>query len=251
LLNVRLRFYAQLNDFLEVGQRQRTFAHALRERASIKDVIESLGPPHTEIGLILVDGGPVGFDYVVRGGERISVYPPFGALAIPPAMQLQPALTGEAHFVLDVHLGKLAAYLRTLGFDALYPEEHDDAYLAEISAREGRVMLSRDRGLLKRNAITYGYYVRATEPRQQVIEVLRRYDLFEEIEPFRRCVNCNGRLVPVAKSEIADRLQPDTRRYYDEFRLCEACSRIYWKGSHYERMQQFIDWVRAQAALST
>lgn len=234
------RFYAELNSFLPRHKRQVTFAHPFKDRASIKDLIEAQGVPHTEVDLILVRGEPVNFSYLVRDGDRISVYPIFRSIDIAPPVRLQPQPPGEPGFVLDTHLGRLAAYLRMLGFDTLYRNDYADDELARISHDEQRVLLTRDRGLLKRSAITYGYYVRETDPPQQVVEVLRRFGLFGAIAPFRRCIHCNGITRPVPKQAIDARLPPRTRDYYDEFHVCQACDRIYWKGTHYQRMQRFI-----------
>jgi hypothetical protein len=152
----------------------------------------------------------------------------------------------QTRFVLDVHLGKLAEYLRLLGFDTLYCNQADDQELAVLSSQEGRILLTQDRGLLKRSLVTHGYFVRDTDPQQQLVEVLQRFDLQTAIAPFQRCLRCNGLLEPVAKAAISDRLLPKTREHYDEFRICSNCERIYWKGSHYERMQQFINNILQQ-----
>jgi uncharacterized protein with PIN domain len=234
------RFYAELNDFLPHARRQKPFPHDFEGRVSIKDMIESLGVPHTEVDLILVDGESVDFSYLVQDGDRVSVYPVFESFDITPLLRVRPKPLREPKFVLDVHLGRLASYLRMLGFDTLFPENYDDENLARISAAEHRTLLTRDRGLLKRKMVTHGYCVRETNYRKQVAEVLRRFDLYRLIAPFRRCVHCNGLLEPVRKADILDRLKPDTQTYYDEFRRCPACDRIYWKGTHYRRMAQFI-----------
>lgn len=241
-----VRFYADLNHFLPPPQRQKRCTHDFVGRVSIKDMIEALGVPHTEIEYLLVNDQPVGFDYLLADGDMISAYPAFYTLDMDPLVQVRPALPAEVRFVLDVHLGRLGTYLRTLGFDSLVPENIDDGYLAELAAREDRVMLTRDRGLLKRRVVIYGYYVRATQPRAQIVEVLRRLRLADRVKPFTRCTRCNGLLVDVPKESILDRLQPDTRRYYDEFRLCESCNQIYWRGSHYDRMKRFIADVLAE-----
>jgi uncharacterized protein with PIN domain len=237
------RFYAELNDFLPPDKKQRTFSHSFELNASVKDMIEALGVPHTEVDLILVNGQSVDFSYLVQDGDQISVYPVFESLDITPLMRVRPQPLRETCFVLDVHLGRLTTYLRMLGFDALYRNDYADEELAHVSSSQGRVLLTRDRGLLKRSIVTHGYCLRATNPRQQVLEVLRRYDLFKSIKPFQRCLHCNGLLQPVDKAAISHRLLPKTRQYYDEFRRCQGCDRIYWKGSHYQRMQQFIDSV--------
>ena len=237
------RFYAELNDFLPPEKRQRTFTHSFELSPSVKDMIEALGVPHTEVDLILVNGQSVDFSYLVRDDDRISVYPVFEALDITPLVRLRPQPLRETRFVLDVHLGRLTTYLRMLGFDALYRSDFADEELARISSSEGRILLTRDRGLLKRSIVTHGYCLRTTNPRQQLVEILRRFDLFESVKPFQRCLHCNGLLQPVNKADISDRLLPQTRQYYDEFHRCQACDRIYWKGSNYQRMRQFIESV--------
>ena len=238
--SAQFRFYAELNDFLPQDKRQRTFVHRFGLSPSVKDMIEALGVPHTEVDLILVNGRSVDFSYQVRNGDQISVYPVFESIDISPLVRVRPQPLRESRFVLDVHLGRLATYLRMLGFDTLYRNDYTDAELARTSGSEGRILLSRDRGLLKRSLVTHGYCLRATDPRQQLIEVLRRFDLAGSIEPFRRCLRCNGLLQPVEKAAIAERLQPKIRQHYDVFRCCCSCDRIYWPGSHYERMQRFI-----------
>jgi uncharacterized protein with PIN domain len=238
------RFYADLNGFLPHSQRQRDVLHLFEDRASIKDRVESLGVPHTEIDLLLVNGEPVSFEYIVQPDDRVSVYPPFTALDISGLTQVRPDPPPAPRFVLDVHLGKLATYLRLLGFDALFPEDYDDANLARISAEEGRIMLTRDRGLLKRGNVTHGYCLRSTDSRRQLLEVLRRYGLADAIRPFTRCLRCNGQLEPVPKAAIADRLEPGTREHYADFRRCRVCGQIYWQGAHFARLQAFV-----QAAL--
>lgn len=245
MAEAQFRFYAELNFFLPEDRRQVPFVHRFEGRAAVKDMIESFGVPHTEIDLILANGESVDFSYLVQDGDRLSVYPEFQALDITPLVHLRPQPLREPRFVLDVHLGRLASYLRMLGFDTLFPENYDDEHLAAISGAQRRTLLTRDRGLLKRKNVTRGYYVRATNSREQVIEVVRRFDLFRLIAPFKRCVTCNGLLVPVDKDAIRDRLEPDTQAYYDDFRMCEDCGQVFWQGTHFARMQAFIDEIRS------
>ena len=236
-------FHGALNDFL-ASRRQRSAAgFSFEGRPSVKDVIESLGVPHTEVDVIVVNGVSVDFMYLVQDGDRIDVYPFFSLPDVRPLVHLRPALAGEARFVLDQHLGKLAMYLRLLGFDTLYRNDYHDAELAQVSSAQQRILLTRDRGLLKRGMVDYGYFVRETEPRPQVVEIVRRYELAGSITPFRRCLRCNGLLEQVAKDEIAGQLAAKTREFYDDFRRCTACGQIYWRGSHYDRLRQFIDQV--------
>jgi uncharacterized protein with PIN domain len=244
---VWFRFYAELNDFLPAVKRQVAFAHAFEGRVSIKHLIEALGVPHPEVELVLVNGRSVDFSYLVQDGDRISVYPVFESMDITPLVRVRPEPLREPRFVLDTHLGRLAAYLRMLGFDTVYRNDYADEELARISSQEGRILLTRDRGLLKRSEVTHGYCVRGTNPRQQMVEVLRRFDLFQAVKPFSRCMRCNGALEDVPKEAIVDRLPPLTQEYYDEFCVCSRCNRIYWQGSHYERMEKLVAWVREQS----
>ena len=191
----------------------------------MKDVIESLGVPHTEVDLILVNGASVGFDYLVRDGDRVSVYPVFESLDITPLVRVRPQPLRETRFVLDIHLGKLAVFLRMLGFDSLYRNDYRDDELARISHAEGRILLTRDRGLLKRSLVTHGYLVRSDDPREQLAEVIHRFDLRDAIQPLERCLRCNGELEPVAKEEVADRLPPRTREHYDTFSAAARAAR--------------------------
>lgn len=249
MILLSLRFYAELNDFLPSERRQATLDCALKERGSVKDVIEAQGVPHTEVDLILANGESVGFGYQVQDGDRIAVYPAFRSLDVGPESRVRPVPLAEPRFVLDQHLGKLAAGLRLLGFDTLYRNDYHDDELAQISAGEQRILLTRDRGLLKRGRVTYGYYVWATDPERQIEEVVRRFRLGKKVAPFQRCLRCNGLLTPVEKAAVQDQLEPMTDRVFHEFAACQACGQVYWKGSHYERMQRLVARVIAQRSI--
>lgn len=235
------RFYAELNDLLPLPNRGQTLTYAFETAWSVKDAIEAFGVPHTEVDLILANGEPTAFSYLLRDGDAVSVYPVFRSLNLTSQTRLQPRSEGEIRFVLDTHLGKLTAHLRMLGFDALYRSDCQDEELAHISISEQRTLLSRDRGLLKRSVVTHGYLVREAQPEQQLMEVVRRFDLARLITPFRRCLRCNALLRPVAKEQISERLLPDTRRRYHQFHHCPECDRVYWMGSHYQRMTRLIE----------
>jgi uncharacterized protein with PIN domain len=235
------RFYAQLNDFLPEDQRQVSFGVLFDGRISVKHLVESLGVPHSEIDLIIVNGDSEDFSYLVQNGDVVSVYPLFESIDISTIGRLRPKPFRNARFVLDTHLGQLATYLRLLGFDTLYRNNFGDAELARISSEQRRILLTRDRGLLKRSLVTHGYFVREIDPDLQIREVISRLDLKGAIVPFQRCLKCNGALESIDKEAIIDRLEHDTSSYFDEFRICLSCSQIYWKGSHYERMQRFLD----------
>lgn len=240
-----VRFYSELNEFVAAWRRGRTTSYDFEVSGSVKDLIEALGVPHTEVDLVLANGESVDFSYRVKDGDRISVYPPFEAMDISPLLRLRPQPLRDLRFVADGHLGRLAAYLRMAGFDTVYRNDYQDEELASISASEKRILLTRDRGLLKRTVVTRGYCVRATNSREQFAEVLQRFDLAGLVTPFRRCVHCNELLQPTRKELITRRLQPETKLHYEEFSTCPACHRVYWKGSHYRRMLQLIDSVIA------
>jgi len=244
------RFYAELNFFLPVTRRYREIAIDFDAHQTVKHLIESLGVPHTEVDLILVNGASVDFGYQPRQGDRISVFPVFETLEISPLSRVRTKALRDPKFVLDTHLGRLAAYLRLLGFDALYRNDYEDETLADVASREKRILLTRDRGLLKRNQVTHGYCLRSTNSRQQAVEVLRRFDLVKRAQPFQRCARCNTPLQPVEKSEILEQLNPNTRKYFHEFKRCPGCSQIYWKGSHYIRMNLLIEGMLQEANLS-
>ena len=234
------RFYRELNDFLPRPLRQRQFTRDFVTLGSIKDAIETVGVPHTEIDLILVNGESVGFDYQPKDGDRVSVYPLFEALDISEVTRLRPAPLREPKFVLDCHLGRLARYLRMLGFDSLFYGHCSDARLVEISVEQQRILLTRDLGLLKRKALTHALYVRATRPRKQLSELVRKLQLQSNFRPFSRCTLCNGELEKVAKDTVWQQIPENSRRAFSEFARCRHCHRVYWKGSHYARMQRLV-----------
>lgn len=238
---VTVRAYAELNDFWEADSRGRDVRRPIQSHQTVKDVLEASGIPHTEIDLILVNGDPVSFQHRPAVGDRIAVYPMFEALDIGATARLRPEPLRHPRFVVDVNLGRLARLLRVLGFDVWWSSDADDQTLADISLDQQRILLTRDRGLLKRRTITHGLFVHSQHPEEQTLEVLRRLDLRRRIKPFTRCVRCNGQLAAVAKDEVIDQLEPLTRRYYDEFSRCPECGRIYWAGSHFDKLSRLVD----------
>lgn len=235
------RFYGPLNDFLAPVQKQGTLVCAFAERSSVKDLIEALGVPHPEIDRIVVNGASVGFGYRVNDGDRVAVYPGWRNVDPGSDGRVSPPRQERPSFVADVHLGQLAAYLRFAGFDTLYRNDYSDADIAAVSADEDRVLLTRDVGVLKRSNVARGYFVRATHPGRQLVEVLRQFDAAARASPFTRCVRCNSMLRPVARDEVLELLPPRTRQEHREFFQCPTCARIYWKGSHYSRVRAFLD----------
>ncbi|MFO7780684.1 MAG: Mut7-C RNAse domain-containing protein [Spirochaetia bacterium] len=239
----RIRLYEELNRFTSRGEESedREYRTEFIGNPGVKDLIESLGVPHTEVDMILVDGESVGFDYRVQDGDRIAVYPVFESFDVGEVSRVRATPLREPRFILDVHLGKLARLLRMLGFDTLYDNSWDDPEIVERGLAANRIILTRDAGILKRREVTHGYLVRSDCPLEQAAEVLRRFDLSGRIEPFRRCMACNGLIEPVSREEVEDDLLPGTRQNYDEFYRCSSCGRVYWRGSHYQAMCEKIE----------
>jgi hypothetical protein len=231
------RFYEELNDLLPAERRQRSFVCAFCDDPAIKDVIEAIGVPHTEVDLILVNGESVAFDYRLQAGDRVSVYPVFESFDIGSVTRLRPEPLREPMFVCDVHLGKLAKRLRLLGFDVAYRNTATDPEVVETALTEHRIILTQDRGMLKFKRVTHGYLVRSPHVAEQVMEVLTRFDLVSHVAPFSRCTRCNGLIHVVDKADVQGELPPRTREHYHEFFRCEACGKLYWKGSHFSRME--------------
>ena len=244
--HVNVRAYAELNDFLGPELRGVTVRRPFRTHQTVKDVLEAMGIPHTEVDLILVNGNAEDFTHRPASGDRIAVYPMFEALDIGSTARLRPVPLRDPRFVVDVNLGRLARLLRVLGFDVWWSSDADDQSLVDISLEQQRILLTRDRALLKRRIITHGLFVHSDNPEEQTIEVLRRLDLGQRLAPLTRCVRCNGRLVAVAKEEVIDRLEPLTRRYYSDFSRCEECGRIYWPGSHHAGLVGLVERLREQ-----
>lgn len=231
------RFYEELNDFLAPALRRRTFAHAFDDTPAVKDRIESLGVPHTEVDLILVDGEPAGFGHRLHGGERVAVYPVFECFDVSGLGGLRPRPLREPRFALDMHLGRLAGYLRLLGFDSTYRNDVSDDELLALARDEHRIVLSRDTGLLKRRELTHGAFVHATDPRRQLREVIDRFQLESRIAPFTRCARCNAGVESIAP-EDADDAPPAVSRDKAAFSRCTGCRQLYWRGSHPSRLRQ-------------
>lgn len=235
------RFYEELNDFLPPDQRKQTITHMFTGHPGIKDPIEAIGIPHSEIELIVVNDQSVGFDYQLKHNDRVAVYPMFESMDVTSLVRLRVKPLRKTAFVVDVNLGKLTRYLRQCGFDAVYSNKYSDREVVDVSLSELRIILTRDRRLLYHKSITHGYWVRAVDPEEQLKEVICRFDLYDNIQPFHRCIECNGDIESVPKERIIDQLEPLTIKYYREFHQCLNCGRIYWKGSHYQHMLQRLE----------
>ena len=247
MFRVELRFYEELNRFLPRPVRKRSFETTFSEPRSVKDLIESQGVPHTEVDLILVNGQPEDFGYRVRDGDRISVYPTFESIDISGVSGLRRPPLRQPRFLADVHLGKLARRLGLLGFDCELDGDADDAELARRSAREHRILLTRDRGLLKRAVVTHGMYLHSDVPDRQTVQVLRRLDLAEKAQPFSRCLRCNGDLRRVPAASVRDRVPRETQRVVETFYRCDSCGHVYWKGAHWRKLQHIVETALARA----
>ena len=235
------RFYEELNDFLPKEKRKSRFEHSFIDRSSVKDMIESLGVPHTEVDLILVNGKSVDFSYIINDRDDISVYPVFESLDISDIQHLRAKPLRNKKFVLDVHLGTLARYLRMIGFDTSYKNNYNDDEIVDVSLKEKRTILTRDKGILKRNAVTHGYWIRNQSPGLQLKEVAERFGLKKQIREFERCLECNSQLVKIDKEKILDRLPLKVRQRQNNFWYCKNCDNIYWRGTHFEKMKEIIN----------
>ena len=241
---VRLCFHGDLHVFLGPRRGEALVERQLKEKTSIKDVIESCGVPHPEVDLILIDEKAVGFDHTLASDAKVEVFPIENCGPFHTEKRLQTARIFR--FVADVHLGGLARNLRLLGFDVSYDQHADDRQLLEIMARENRALLTRDRRLLMHRIVQHGYFPRSQNPEEQTIEVIRRFDLAELTAPFTRCLRCNGPLEEVQKAEIMEKLEPLTKIYYNQFRRCPDCEQIYWPGSHFSKLQKRIEEIRSR-----
>jgi uncharacterized protein with PIN domain len=233
------RFYADLNDFLEPSRKGQWSTYRFAEPPGIKDPIEALGVPHTDVELIVVNGRSEDFAYQLQNGDQVAVYPRFFKFDTRSLKALREPLT-EPAFVLDVHLGKLAKNLRLLGIDVVYRNDLDDPELVAIAEGENRALLTRDRRLLFHKRVVHGRFVRNTDPLAQTREIINHFSLESFVRPFTRCMSCNGWVAVVQKEEILSEIYPKTARYYDEFFRCRECSKVYWKGPHFRNLMDFL-----------
>ncbi|QYY31837.1 MULTISPECIES: Mut7-C RNAse domain-containing protein [Cupriavidus] len=241
MVTATFRFYEELNDFLAPDQRRRDLSCPCARAATVKHMIEALGVPHTEVELILVNGESSGFDRMLEDGDRVSVYPKFESLDVSPLLRVRAHPLRIMRFVADAHLGGLAHLLRMMGFDTLYDNHFEDSEIERIAEREGRIVLTRDRELLKRRGITHGCYVRAIKSTPQVREIFQRLDLARSARPFSLCLDCNVPLQPVARDVVADRVPPAVLERHDRFVTCDGCRRVFWEGSHWRCMRALVD----------
>ena len=241
---VTVRFYGSLNDFLAPERRGVELVHTVNGHSSVKDLIESLGPPHPEVDVVLVNGEAVGFSHRVEHGQRLAVYPAFASIDVTPLVRVGPPPLPELRFLLDVGLGRLAGLLRMLGFDTLWRNDYADDELARISHDEQRILLTRDLGVLKRSEVVHGYFPRETDPSRQLVEVVRRFRLTGLMRPFTRCLACNALLSAASPEEVQGRVPERVHATFTRFQRCPECKRVFWAGSHHAHMQSIIDKLR-------
>ncbi|MFC6999402.1 Mut7-C RNAse domain-containing protein [Rufibacter roseus] len=233
-------FHGVLQDFLPKQQKGKSVSCSYASWPAVKDAIEAVGVPHPEVAAILVDGQPVNFSFLLQGQVKVDVYSSDFLPDIPEAYWLRSPVPVPVRFVLDVHLGKLARLLRMLGFDSFYDNSYADAAIAKLAEAEDRVVLTRDIGLLKHKIIKWGYWLRSQQPETQLREVIKRYSLQNQFRPFSRCLACNAQIVKVPKAEVEHQLPLKTKQYFNQFYQCLGCGNVYWKGSHFDRMQELV-----------
>lgn len=236
-----VKFFGSLNDFPALLGSESEVEYRFTGAPAVKDAIEAIGVPHPEVDVLLVNGAPVDFFYSLQTGDKVEVHPTDAGREWPEGYSLQAKHPAPDRFVLDVHLGKLARALRMLGFDTCYQNDYSDKTIAHIAETEKRIVLTRDVGLLKHKNIRWGYWLRSQHTGEQLTEVISYYKLRHRFSPFTRCLACNGCIAEVPKDSVLEQLPPKTRLYFNAFFQCDSCQRVYWKGSHYERMQRFIE----------
>ncbi len=234
------RFYEELNDFLPDAKKKRSFIYHFNGNPSIKDAIEAHNVPHIEVDLIVVNGNTVGFDYLLQEGDRVAVYPVFESFDISGIKPSNNPPLRTVKFVNDVHLGKLTRLLRMIGFDTLYRNDLEDAEIIDIAINQHRIILTRDLGILKNKKVKKGYYIRSQQPKEQLKEVISRFQLQKRLKFLSRCIICNGIIRKTDKNSIESYLKPGTNKYFNDFYRCSGCGKIYWEGSHFNKMKNFF-----------
>lgn len=238
---IQVRCFAELNDYLPNHQRYNTFSLSVSQPCSVQHLVDLINIPSVNIDLVLVNGQSVTLEYVLQENDLVSIYPIFETFDISNITKVRKTPLRSPKFVLDVHLGKLAHLLRMLGFDAAYKNNFTDNMLIDISTKEKRILLSKDKTLINTNTLSHAYLIKNKEPRLQLLEILDKLDLYTLINPFTRCIECNSLLQKVDKKIIFARIPEAVRNWCNEYYICLSCNRIYWKGSHYKHMNSYIE----------
>ncbi len=240
LKTITVRCFAELNDFMPAEKKQTPFSLTLKEPVTIGEVAEILGIPLSEVDLVTVNGKPAARSYRPLDNDYIAIYPVFENFDISSLQTAQKQPLRISRFILDAHLGKLARYLRMLGFDTLYRNDYSDREIIETARDEMRIILTRDKLLLQSSRVDHGYYVRSVEKHAQLTEVVKKFDLFSQFRSFTRCMTCNSELLAVHKETIRERIDPGIYRCFDTFYHCPRCDKYFWRGSHFIRMERLI-----------
>ncbi len=240
---VTFRFYEELNDFLPVMRQKTDFEIDFKSKRSIKDMIEALGVPHTEVDLILINGKSVDFNYIIKAEDRVSVYPVFESLNIENVTHLRKIPLRCTKFIANVNLGETTKYMRLLGLDVYYDPSLSAQEIIKISKNENRIILTKSRKLLKFKEVSHGIFIRPGKTEDQLRRIIDFLDIKNQVRPFSRCLLCNKLLEKIPKEKILDRIPPKAKELYDEYNHCTSCDRIYWKGSHLIKLQNVIDQI--------
>lgn len=235
-----MRFYEELNDLLPPHWRKCDIPLQFQAPCPVRHLIETC-VPHTEVELVLLGGQSVGLEAPVRDGDRVSVYPMFESLDVSPLVRLRDRPLREPRFVADAHLGRLARYLRLLGFDTLFQNDPGDALLASQAGDGRRILLTRDRALLMRREVTHGCYIRPCKPLEQLTYTLGRCDLYRLVRPFTRCMECNGLLEQADKQSVRAQVPVRSLTLQERFWRCRGCGKVYWCGSHCHRLERLVE----------
>lgn len=238
-----IKFHGRLSKLLPSKSRK-FILHQFIDQTSIKDLIESFNIPHTEVDVILVNKKSVNFDYLIQNGDKIEVFPDKTKCSKYGVTSLKPKIKGEPKFVADVHLGGLVKLMRMFGLDVLYNNNYTDDEIIEISKKEKRIILTRDVGILKQKCVRYGHYVIETEPEKQLKELFKFFNIKKFINPFSRCLNCGTKLKRISREKVFKRLKNFKFEKGMLFYYCTSCDKIYWKGSHYDKMKKKINYLK-------
>jgi len=246
IIQISVRWYGELNDTLPAEQQYVPSHHRVESGVTAGEFVSQCGIPFESIDLVLVNGVSVDSHYQLKNDDHVSFFPVFESFDISSVSKVREKPLRQPKFVLDVHLGKLAYHLRMLGFDTLYANNYTDDVLCRISLQEHRTLLSKDTSLIETGSLTHAYLVKNKNPRLQLIEVLDRFQLFSLTAPFTRCIECNSVLQTIEKESILSRIPEKVQEWFNEYLWCRTCDRIYWKGSHYQKMQEFISTLPTQ-----
>jgi uncharacterized protein len=235
-----VRVYEELNAFLPSHQQKKDFTIQIDSNTQIQELLDILKLPISKVDLILLNGESAGLDYQLNAGDRISIYPVFETFNIDSINRLREIPLRRLRFACDVHLGKLAKYLRMLGLDVFYKNDIYYYQIINLSLEQERIILTKDNELVKDKRITRAYLVKQSNPRMQLFEIISYFDLIGIIKPLSRCLKCNLSVQPVEKNSIKKQVPAPILNLHQSFMKCYGCKRIYWMGSHYQAMMNWI-----------